>query len=215
MQTDRERNWRLTPLIQHLLHHQLAAAVGAEGLARVHLVNGRVGRLTKDGRRRREDEPLDACLHHALQQIQRVDHVVAVVPGRVPHRFDHLNERGKVHHRIELPLRQHLPQQGQISQVTLNETAVQDSITVPAAEVVQRGDLRPLISRQRSHLGAYITSTPDQQTHTQMPPHQGGHRLLSDPAYLTPFIHTDSASDAWSWRVVPPDSSRRPALPAR
>jgi hypothetical protein len=63
-----------------------------------------------------------------------------------------------VHHRIELPVRKNLRQQGQISQVTLNETAMQHSITVPAAEVVQRGDLRTRISQQRPYLGAYKTS---------------------------------------------------------
>ncbi|MFN9280533.1 MAG: hypothetical protein ACK6DW_12455 [Betaproteobacteria bacterium] len=57
---------------------------------------------------------------------------------------------------------------------------MQDSITVPAAEVVQGGDLRPLISQQRSHLGAYVTSTPDQQNMHSLRCHFAIHFLDPD-----------------------------------
>lgn len=81
---------------QHVLDHQLAAAVGIGGRERMLLGQRQELGLTIDGGRRAEDQGLDAGGAHGLQQAQAADDVVVVVVERLLRRFADGLEAGKV-----------------------------------------------------------------------------------------------------------------------
>lgn len=148
---------------QGLLHHQLAAAVGVDGLSGVRLVDALALRLAKDCRRGREDEALHVGRQHRIQQRQRVCDVVAVVLGRLRHRFTHLDERCKVHHCIKAVPGEQLAQQGAVTHIALYQFTVQHRIAVAAAQVVQGGHPATLSRQVLDHVGADVTGSADDE----------------------------------------------------
>jgi hypothetical protein len=143
---------------QGLLHHQLGAAIGVDGLLRVPLVNGRVLRLAKGGGGGRENELAHPMRTHGVQQAQRVGHVVAVVLVRLLHRLAHLNERGKVHDRIKA-FGQNSVQHRTVAKIPLHKVATQNRVAVAAREVVQCRHAAALLTQQLDHVCANVAST--------------------------------------------------------
>src|SRR5688572_18242919 len=68
---------------EQLLDHPARAAVGADRVAGMGLVHGRVARLAVDVRARAIDEAPHLLLHHRVEQVERADDVVPVAARRV------------------------------------------------------------------------------------------------------------------------------------
>lgn len=129
-QADRLETIGAVKIGQHLFNHQLAVPVGVYWPLGMSLIDRGVFRLAEGGRGRRENKALDTKGAHCLEQVERIDDVVAVVAGRLLHQLANLDEGGKVHHGIEPALPEEFVQHRPIAQVAMHKAPIRDGIPV-------------------------------------------------------------------------------------
>ena len=87
--------------------------------------------------------------------------------GRLLHRFAHLNERRKVHHRVKAPRLQHIGQHRPVRQDALHKLSAQHRVAVAAAQVVQGGHRAAQLAQALDHVAADVAGTANnKQPHT-------------------------------------------------
>ncbi|MNH18388.1 hypothetical protein D3C79_780880 [compost metagenome] len=89
-------------ILKDLLDHPLAQPIRVDRCLAVRFVDGYIQRVAVHRSAGREHQPLDARIHHGLQQCQGSRYVVLIVLARGAHRLAHLNERREVEDRIEV-----------------------------------------------------------------------------------------------------------------
>jgi hypothetical protein len=85
-------------ILQDLLHHQLALAVGVDGTLRMTFGNGNPLWHPISGTGAGEHQVRDPVIPHGLQQTQGSGHIVAVVFAGILDRLAHIGIGGKVDH---------------------------------------------------------------------------------------------------------------------
>ncbi len=87
---------------QHLLAHQLGVAVGVDRPGRRVLADRRAIRDAVDGGTGRKDEAPDPCFQRGLGKGQRPERVVAIIFGRLRHRFRYGDAGCEMHDRSDV-----------------------------------------------------------------------------------------------------------------
>ena len=235
-QRDRaEARFGRAQVAQHLLDHQLAAAIGIGRRQRMRLGERQRARLAIDGGRRTEHQPRHALVAHGAQQRNRARDVVVVILERVGHRFADGLAAGQVQHRLHRLAAPRLARQQGLYQAGLADVALDQRDRRPAqaldpphrlgaavAEIVQHQ--RPLAGGQHRHqgVGADVAGAArDQHAHLahgrlpvkDAPPRQAARH----GAAAAPGRGRDSGRSSTRWTRRGPSRPRRPppAPPAR
>jgi hypothetical protein len=162
-QTRRLQSVGAVVVLQHLLDEPFAAAVGIDRLFRVCLVDRHVRRLAEDRGGGGEDEATDAVRAHAIEQGLRRGHVVAVVPGRIGHRFADLDEAGEMHHCRRLCFGQHGIDEGRIADVADMQWCAPRCVATAAGKIVRDGDFEACLPQALDHVRADVTGAADDE----------------------------------------------------
>ena len=162
-QADRLQRVGAVVVRKHLLDHPLAAAVGIDRRLRVRLVDRHVVGLAEDRRGGREDEARHTVLAHAIEQDLRRGHVVAVVLGRVGHRFADLDEAGEVHYRRRFRRAQHGIDEGGIADVADVQRGIADRLAMPAGQIVRHRHGVAGAAQLLDHVRADVTGAADDE----------------------------------------------------
>ena len=158
--------------LHHLLHRELCLSVRIRRVRLVVLVNGNALRLAVDGRRRGEDNLVDAMAHHRLEEhLHPVDIVVEIEQGL----FDTLPHEGvrrKVDDRLDLVLRENLIEHRRIANISLIERGRRvQRPTVPRLEIVHDHDLLALFHQCMNGMRADVScAAADQNSHVYPSP---------------------------------------------
>ena len=100
-------------------------------------------------------------LHHGLEKRQRAGCVVTVILARLRNRLADLNERGKVHHALVALHGEHSVEQRAIPDVSFNQFAAKDGVTMTGNETIERSHRMSAIEEQLHHVRADIARTAD------------------------------------------------------
>ena len=117
-------------------HHNLGSSVGVDGIEGGHLVHGHLLRDAIDGGGRGVNEVPDTLLHHGLQQMNRVDDIVAVVFQGLPNGLLHLDGGGKVHNGLGLEGGQNIVQVNRVGQFAFDKSAIEDGPFMAGGQVI-------------------------------------------------------------------------------
>ena len=105
---------------QHLLHHQLAPAVGVGGREREIFTNWQTGRVAIHRGRRRKHQRAHIGRLHRLQQGDGARHIVFVIAQWLRHRFAHGLERREMNHALNREAGKNIGQQGRIAHIAFD-----------------------------------------------------------------------------------------------
>ena len=153
-------------LSRALAGNELGPPVRVDRRLRVRLVDAPMPRFAEDGRRRGEDQIVDAVEQHGVQQHLRAGHVVGIVFRGVGHRLPDFDVRGEMHDAVKPGSMKQPIQQCPVAQVALHEPPVRHRIAPPRRQVVQRRDLDTGLAEAPDHVRTDVArASRDQYMH--------------------------------------------------
>ena len=142
-------------------HHQLAAAIGIDGILRVGFADRQFFRhaIGRAGGGENEHRAVE-FLHH-LEQLDRFRRVVLIVFQRIGDRFPDVSKRGKMNHRAEPMCFEQRAHQLLIAHVADDQLhpRIDDGLIVTEHQIVQHHDFPALIREQPDGMGADVTGS--------------------------------------------------------
>ena len=111
---------------EHLLDHELGAAVGVDRLLPARLRDRDLfrRRLPVGRAAAGEDDPVHARLVHRLPKAEGACRVAAVVPQRLLDRLPDVGEGSEAHHEVDRPLAQRRQDRTRVTEVGVHEREV-------------------------------------------------------------------------------------------
>ena len=152
---------------EHVVHGELARAVGVGGRGRVGLAQRRVrGRVSVGGGGGGEHQPVHAVFAHGLQQGEGAGDVGVPVRSGVLHGLAHQGLSGEVQHGVEGGVQD----AGRVVDVALDEGgAGGDGVTVAGGEHVEHGDLVSHLQQECGDDAADVTGAAVTRSFTGWP----------------------------------------------
>ena len=142
---------------QDLLYHELAPAVGIDGLLRVVFRYGDFDRVAENRGSGRKNEPVDAVLPHHLEEIDGVLHIVDVIFLGILHRFSHVGEGAEVHDRRYAAPGKNRAETLDIAEIAPVKLSPPGEFPVTGAQVVDNDGPVALFVEHLVHLRAYVS----------------------------------------------------------
>ena len=143
--------------VEEPFHHALRLSVRVDGVLEVVFGDGHLPRNPISRAGRGENGVAYSHVDQALEQVQRVRHVIAEILPRAFHGLSHVGAGGKVNHRSHLVGPNHLADQAGVRQVTLNHRAPLHRPTVSGTEIVQNHRLEARARQELRRMAADVT----------------------------------------------------------
>lgn len=100
---------------------------------------------------------------HRVEQTERVADVVAVIKGRLAHRFADLDQRCEMHDAVEAMRAEDRFERWCVAEVGLHELPAEDRFAVSRRKVIEHDHGVPALEKDLHHVRADVARAPDDQ----------------------------------------------------
>jgi hypothetical protein len=149
--------------LERMLNEQLRHPVRVDRKLWLTFHNRDRRRLAIGGTSRGKDDRFHTCLKHPVEQREAVDDVVPEIGLRMRDGLADVGRGGEVHHRIDLVLAEHLPQEVSIADIPQHMWPPPHGTGITGGEIVEPHWQVASGSQQLAHMAADVPGSPGYQ----------------------------------------------------